>query len=120
MDNFTILTVVELMLSMIFSPVYFSMRIPTFSTNTDAWPSLLSTLKLDKLQNLKFDKSPGPDGWHSIILKNCADQLCAPLAILYNKSLESGVLPHDWKIGHIVPIFRREAKLKLTIITLSV
>jgi len=84
------------------------MRIPTLYqpfllTYVDGLP-LLSNIKVssvtvfDKLQNLKSDKSPGPDGWPSIILKNCADQLCVPLAILYSKSLESGVLPHDWKI----------------------
>ena len=48
---------------------------------------------LDKLQSIKSYKSPGPDGWPPIILKNCADQLCVPIAILFNKSLESGMLP---------------------------
>ena len=42
-------------------------------------------------------------------LKSCTDQLCVPLAILFIKSLESGMLPSDWNIaiGHIVPIFKK-------------
>jgi len=92
--------------------------VPTFSSNIDGLPILsnievTSATVFDKLQNLKSDKSPGPDGWPSVILKNCADQLCVPLAILYNKSLESGILPHDWKIGHIVPIFKKGSKVKV-------
>jgi len=35
-----------------------------------------------------------------------------PLSILFIKSLESGILPQDWKTGHITPIYKRETKLR--------
>ena len=37
----------------------------------------------DKLNSLKPGKSPGPDGWPSIVLKRLATQLCVPLSLLY-------------------------------------
>jgi len=76
--------------------------VPSFIfTTDDRDPNPLSAIKitpatvLDKLQSLKSDKSPGPDGWPPAILKNCAKQLCVPLVILYNKSLKSGLLLKD-------------------------
>jgi len=38
---------------------------------------------LCKLQQLKADKSPGPDGIHPILLKNCASALAAPLTAIF-------------------------------------
>ena len=33
--------------------------------------------------------------------------ICIPLAKIYSKSLSTGSLPKDWKIAHIVPIFKK-------------
>jgi len=70
--------------------------VPSFTfTTDDSDPIPLSTVNItpasvfDKLQSPKSDKSPGPDRWPPAILKNCARQLCVPLAILFNKSLKS-------------------------------
>ena len=95
-----------------------SSTVPTFTTCRDDLPSLSSvqitpSIVFEKLQSLKCNKSPGPDGWPPIIFKNCADQLCIPLAMLFAKSLDSGLLPNDWKIGHITPIFKKGSKVKV-------
>jgi len=72
----------------------------TFTTD-DRDPTPLSAVNItpatvfDKLQCLESDKSTGPDGWPPAILKSCAEQLCVPLAILFNKSFKSGLLPKD-------------------------
>jgi len=57
-------------------------------------------------------KAPGPDGWPAEIFKQCADHFCPSL---FNKSLDSSVLPSDWKIGHIqvTPIFKKGNKTKV-------
>ena len=65
-----------------------------------------------KLISLKTGKSPGPDGWSAEVFKQCADQLCVPLSILFTKSLESGSLPEDWKSCHITPIYKGVARLR--------
>ena len=53
--------------------------------------------------SLQTGKSPGPDGWPAEVFKQCADQLCVPLSVLFVKSLVGGILPEDWKIGYITP-----------------
>ena len=65
---------------------------------------------LEKLRAIHAYKSPGPDGWPPKIIKECSDTICTPLAKLYSKSLSSGSLPKDWKITHIVPIFKKGNK----------
>ena len=49
-----------------------------------------------KLTSLKCGKAPEPDGWPADMSKQCADQLCAPLSLLFVKSLESGILFENW------------------------
>ena len=95
-----------------------SNTVPTFTTGRDDLTTLLCitvtpAIVFDKLQSLKSNKSPGPDEWPSVILRNCAELLCVPLAMLFNKSLETGLLPKDWKIWHITPIFKKGSKVKV-------
>ena len=78
-------------------------------SNIDVTPDIV----FDKLNSLKPGKSPGPDGWPSIVLKRLATQLCVPFVILFTKSLRSGLLPQDWKTGYIVPIFRKGSQIKV-------
>ena len=62
---------------------------------------------LKKLNDLKMDKSPGPDGLHPRVLREAREVLCIPLSILFNKSLEESTLPSDWKDSHVTPIFKK-------------
>ena len=59
------------------------------------------------LEGLKTSSSPGPDGIHPRVLKEAAEQVAGPLATLFRKSLDAGVLPGEWKLGLIVPIFKK-------------
>ena len=51
---------------------------------------------LEKLLALKHDKTPGPDGWHPFFLKSLAKCIHIPLAVLFQKSLDEGVVPNQW------------------------
>jgi len=51
---------------------------------------------LDKLQHLNPTKACGPEGWPILSLKESAQQLCLPLSIIFNKSLEFLQLPSSW------------------------
>ena len=64
----------------------------------------------EKLCALKVNKAPGPDGFHSYVLKSCASSICTPLTILYQQSLSSGELPDEWKQAHIIPVFKKGRK----------
>lgn len=57
------------------------------------------------LHKLKPSLTPGPDGLPGVTLKNCADVLAPPLAMLFVMSLSSGVFPDIWKSVWLVPIF---------------
>ena len=55
----------------------------------------------NKLSKLKTNKSSGPDGFHSRVLKETALSIGLPLSILYNMSLTEGHVPHAWKERNI-------------------
>ncbi len=60
-----------------------------------------------KLSELNPNKSPGPDSMHPRFLKEMATELKKPLAMLYNKSLDSSQLPNIWKKAKITAIFKK-------------
>ena len=62
---------------------------------------------LKKLQQLPKDKAPGPDGLHPMLLSNCAVAIAEPLALIFQSSFATGLVPSDWKVADIVPIFKK-------------
>ena len=63
-----------------------------------------------KLKKLSDDKSPGPDGIHPLLLKECATEVAEPLALIFQKSFETSSLPDDWRTANIVPIFKKGSR----------
>ena len=60
-----------------------------------------------KLLDINPNKSPVSKGWPLLALKETAEQICTALSILFKKSLESGILPQDWKSAQVTPIFKK-------------
>ena len=48
-----------------------------------------------KLDNLKIDKSPGPDNIHPRILREISNILSEPLSIIYSNSFTNSVCPDE-------------------------
>ena len=60
-----------------------------------------------KLSKLNVNKSCGPDGIHPLVLQKTASEMCVPLAILFQKSLDEGICPEEWKSANVTPIHKK-------------
>ena len=59
------------------------------------------------LKNLNSGKASGPDNIPNLVLKTLADQLGAPLTIIFQLSLDSGKLPTDWLSANISCAYKK-------------
>ena len=51
-------------------------------------------------------KATGPDGLSACFLKEISNEIAEPLTALYNESLQTGVIPLEWKKSHITPMHK--------------
>ena len=59
------------------------------------------------LHVLQPGKAPGPDGITTTILKELAEEISPILTIMFQSSLDTGILPSDWKDANVTPIFKK-------------
>ncbi len=65
---------------------------------------------LNALNNMKTNKSPGPDDIYPKILKERKNETVGGLTSLFNKSLSQGLGPADWKTANVTQIFKKGAR----------
>ena len=58
------------------------------------------------LKNLKRNKAVGLDNLPPGYLKDTANVIAGPLTHVINLSLNSGIIPNDFKMGRVMPIFK--------------
>ncbi len=63
-----------------------------------------------QLINLNPRKGEGADEIHSGILTSLAGYVAAPFAKLFNNSLETGIIPVEWKASIICLIYKKGGK----------
>ncbi|CAM4695511.1 unnamed protein product [Lepidochelys kempii] len=85
----------------------------TTALGSTAWgegdqPSVEKEVVRDYLEKLNEHKSMRLDALHPRVLKELADVIAEPLAIIF--SWRSGEVPDDWKKANIVPIFKKGKK----------
>jgi hypothetical protein len=64
----------------------------------------------DQIKNLRADSAPGPDGISPRVLKELKVEVSISLSIIFNKSLTETVVPADWKLGNVTPIYKKSPK----------
>ncbi|CAM5095950.1 unnamed protein product [Natator depressus] len=87
----------------------------TAALGSTAWgggdqPSVEKEVVRDYLEKLDVHKSMGPDALHPRVLKELADVIAEPLAVIFENSWRSGEVPEDWKKANVVPIFKKGKK----------
>ena len=70
--------------------------------------SVNGVLKL--LSNLKPHKAAGPDNIRPLVLQNLRQQIAPILSLLFQKSLDTGILPKIWTSANVVPLFKKGNK----------
>jgi ribonuclease P/MRP protein subunit RPP40 len=63
-----------------------------------------------KLKQLKVGKAAGIDGIATKVLIECAEELCKPFQILYNRSLKDGIVPKEWKLANVSALYKKGSK----------
>ena len=67
---------------------------------------------LKLLEDIKIHKAPGPDKIVHRLLHDFTHILAEPLVEIFNKSLETSDVPHDWQTANVVPIFKKRRTLQ--------
>ena len=55
-------------------------------------------------------KATGPDGISARILKEFAPELSPLLTNIFNKSIQEGEVPKDWRQANVIPVFKKGEK----------
>jgi hypothetical protein len=59
------------------------------------------------LRNTKPHKATGPDGVPARLLKEVAEEIAPAITILFQASINQGVVPSSWKKASVVPLFKK-------------
>ncbi|CAK1585828.1 unnamed protein product [Parnassius mnemosyne] len=79
----------------------------------------LSKLKISETDVLKIiktldtQKGAGPDSIPPIFVKRCGPKIAFPLTLIFNRSLEDGMFPEEWKKARIVPVFKKGDRMDI-------
>ena len=66
-----------------------------------------------KIESLRLGAAPGPDGITPRLIKTLSDSLTSPLAMLFRRSMSEGIVPEDWRIANVTPIYKKGGKAKV-------
>jgi len=62
------------------------------------------------IRRLKKESAAGPDEIGPRLLQELEDAAAAALTIIFRESVESGVVPEDWRRANVTPIFKKGSK----------
>ena len=62
------------------------------------------------LQGLDGNSAMGPDNIHPFLLQSCASELAYPVSVIFQRSLQEGVVPDTWKLSTVIPLFKKGSR----------
>ena len=71
-----------------------------------SFPEISASTVLSHLLSLGTTKATGPDGLPACFLKEVSHEIVKLLIILYNESLQTGIIPLEWKRSHIILVHK--------------
>lgn len=63
------------------------------------------------IECLEVELTPGPDGFHSTVLKQWARDLAKSLFMIFQASLATGELPEIWRRANVSCILKKGCKI---------
>ena len=91
--------------------------LPNFNNLTETRLDSVATNETEVesvLRRVNTHKSSGPDGVGNWVLKHCAKPLSRPHSKLFNKSLQTGRFPTQWKQANVCPVIKNENRSDMT------
>ena len=85
---------------------YFVLGQNFLSPSQFVFPEISASTVLSHLLSLDTTKATGPDGLSARFLKEVSNVIVEPLTVLYNESLQTGVIPLEWKKSHITLVHK--------------
>ena len=87
------------------------------SLDNDSYPSMpevtVSTQGVQKLlSKLQPNKATGPDDLPARVLKEFAVEIAPALSCIFERLLDTGILPEDWRRANISPFFKKGDRTK--------
>ena len=85
-----------------------SMKSPPHRSMPNIYISTEGVRKL--LAGLNIHKAAGPDGVSTRMLKEFSSELSPVFSILFQATIDQGIIPKDWKKADVAPIFKKGIK----------
>ena len=62
------------------------------------------------LNQMRGSNASGLDGLHPILIKNIRCHIIYPLKLIFTKSMQTGLIPDDWKNAIIIPVYKNNKR----------
>ena len=59
------------------------------------------------MDDIDINKAQGPYNISGAVLKKCSKALCQPLSLTFQLIYNTGLIPHQWKLANVVPVFKK-------------